>query len=108
MTLRAMSSVWWPGITPQIKETQDQCKNCMEHAPAQQNPPPTPIPQPDYPFQYVTSDYFQLGGRNYLVITDREIATDGGLTYMAYETQKFLRDYGIRHRVSSIACSTGS
>ena len=138
MTLRAMNSVWWPGITPQIKETRNLCKNCREQAPAQPNPPPTPIPQPDYPFQYITSDYFQLGGRNYLVIADRfsgwptvqfcgnssgcarklinclreyfsmhgipeEIATDGGPTYMAYETQKFLQDYGIRHRVSSIA-----
>jgi hypothetical protein len=32
-----------------------------------------------------------------------EIATDGGPTYMAYETQKFLSDYGVRHRVSSVA-----
>ena len=32
-----------------------------------------------------------------------EIATDGGSTYMAYETQKFLSDYGVRHRVSSVA-----
>ena len=32
-----------------------------------------------------------------------EIATDGGSTYMAYETQKFLSEYGVRHRVSSVA-----
>ena len=32
-----------------------------------------------------------------------EISTDGGSTYMAYETQKFLSDYGINHRVSSVA-----
>ena len=32
-----------------------------------------------------------------------EIATDGGSTYMAYETQKFLSNYGVRHRVSSVA-----
>ena len=32
-----------------------------------------------------------------------EISTDGGPTYMAYETQKFLADYGVRHRVSSVA-----
>ena len=32
-----------------------------------------------------------------------EIVTDGGATYMAYETQKFLSDYGVRHRVSSVA-----
>ena len=32
-----------------------------------------------------------------------ELATDGGLTYMAHETQKFLTDYGVRHRLSSVA-----
>ena len=138
MTLRAQSSVWWPGITPQIKETRDKCKSCHEYAPSQPSAPPLPLPQPDYPFQHVVSDYFQAGGFHYLVIVDRfsgwptvqfcgssvgsskqlqgwlrqyfatygipeELSTDGGLTYMAYETQRFLADYGVRHRVSSVA-----
>ena len=138
MTLRAQESVWWPGITPQIKEIRDKCKNCVEHAPSQPSAPPLPLPQPDYPFQFLSSDYFQQGGHHYLVIADRfsgwptvqfcgrstasatklveclreyfamhgipeEIATDGGSTYMAYETQQFLSNYGVRHRVSSVA-----
>ena len=138
MTERAQQSVWWPGITPQIKEMRDKCKNCTEHAPSQPSAPPLPLPQPDYPFQFLVSDYFQEGGNHYLVLADRfsgwptvqfcggstssavklvenlrayfsmhgipeEIATDGGSTYMAYETQKFLSDYGINHRVSSVA-----
>ena len=32
-----------------------------------------------------------------------ELATDGGLTYSLYETQKFLREYGVKHRLSSVA-----
>ena len=32
-----------------------------------------------------------------------ELASDGGSTYMAYETQKFLSDYGVHHRQSSVA-----
>ena len=32
-----------------------------------------------------------------------ELSTDGGPTYMTYETQKFLADYGVKHRVSSVA-----
>ena len=32
-----------------------------------------------------------------------ELASDGGLTYMSYETQKFLSDYGVKHRLSSVA-----
>ena len=138
MTERALGSVWWPGITPQIKETRERCKNCTEHAPSQPSAPPQPLPQPDYPFQFLVSDYFQQGGHHYLVLADRfsgwpsvqfcggstasatklvenlrcyfsmhgipeEIASDGGPTYMAYVTQKFLSDYGVRHRVSSVA-----
>ena len=39
MTLRAQGSVWWPGITPQIKELRDKCKNCIEHVPSQPTAP---------------------------------------------------------------------
>jgi hypothetical protein len=42
-------------------------------------------------------EYFAMHG------IPEEISTDGGSTYMAYETQKFLADYGVRHRVSSVA-----
>ena len=138
MTLRAQSSVWWPGITPQIKETRDKCRICHETTPSQPSAPPQPLPQPDFPFQQIAADYFQAGGYHYLVVVDRysgwpavqycgsssststklrewlrqffstfgipeELSTDGGLTFTAYETQQFLSDYGIRHRLSSVA-----
>ena len=138
MTLRAQAGVWWPGITPQLKEVRDRCRNCTEHAPSQPSTPPKPLAQPDYPFQCIASDYFQSGGHHYLVIADRfsgwptvqfcgrstdtanklveclreyfsmhgipeELSSDGGSTYMAYESQKFLADYGVKHRVSSVA-----
>ena len=138
MTLRAQSSVWWPGITPQIKETRDKCRVCHENTPSQPSAPPQPLPQPDYPFQQIAADYFQVGGHHYLVIVDRfsgwpavqfcggssnsasklrewlrqyfatygipeELSTDGGLTFTAYETEKFLSDYAVRHRLSSVA-----
>ena len=70
MTERAQKSVWWPGITPQMKEARDKCKNCTEHAPSQPSAPPQPLPQPDYPFQFLVSDYFQEGGHHYLVLAD--------------------------------------
>ena len=138
MTLRAQSCVWWPGITPQIKETRDKCRVCHENTPSQPSAPPQPLPQPDYPFQQIAADYFQAGGYHYLVIVDRfsgwpaiqfcgassgsstklrewlrqffatygipeELSTDGGLTFTAYETVKFLADYGVKHRLSSVA-----
>ena len=138
MTLRAQSCVWWPGITPQIKETRDKCRICNECAPSQPSAPPEQLQHPDYPFQQVACDYFQAGGYVYHVMVDRfsgwptvqfcgastgssrqlqewlrqyfatygipeELASDGGLTYTSYDTQKFLSDYGVRHRLSSVA-----
>ena len=32
-----------------------------------------------------------------------ELASDGCLTFVSYETQKFLADYGVKHRLSSVA-----
>ena len=138
MNERAQASVWWPGITPQIKERREKCRNCHEHAPSQPSAPPVQQPQPEYPFQQIVSDYFQEQGHHYLVIADRfsgwptllhcggstssrhvlidtlktyfstygipeELASDGGKTYTAYETQKFLSEYGVHHRLSSVA-----
>ena len=53
MNERAQSSVWWPGITPQIKERRDKCRNCTEHTPSQPSAPPQTLPQPEYPFQKI-------------------------------------------------------
>ena len=58
ITGMTQSGVWWPGITPQIKELRDKCKSCTEHAPSQPSSPSKPLPQPDFPFQHIVSDYF--------------------------------------------------
>ena len=71
ITGMTQSGVWWPGITQQIKELRKKCKSCTEHAPSQPSFPPQPLPQPDFPFQHIVSDYFQSGGYQYLVIADR-------------------------------------
>ena len=130
----------WPGITPQIKETRDKCWVCNQCAPSQPPALPEPLQGPDYIFQQLASDYFQLGGYHYLVIVDRFIgwtchavlfsraslcssrqlqewlrlffatygipeglATEKGLTYTSYKTQKNLADYGVKHRLSTVA-----
>ena len=110
MTLRAQSSVWWPGITAQIKETRDKCKNCQEHTPSQPSAPPEPLPQPDYPFQQIVSDYFQAGGYHYLVIADRFSgwpavkfcgSTDGSSAKLREWFRHFFSTYGIPEELSS-------
>jgi hypothetical protein len=100
MTLRAQESVRWPGITPQIKETRDKCKNCIEHAPSQPSAPPLPLPQPDYPFQHLSSDYFHY----YLVIADRfsgwpTVQFCGRSTASAGKLVECLRQYFAMHGI---------
>ena len=71
MQLRAERSVWWPGITPDIQRTRDQCVVCDTVAPSQPKCNPEPLPEPDYPFQLVCADHFDLKGTSYLCMVDR-------------------------------------
>ena len=66
---RANRSVWWPGISAQIKSLVENCETCSEH----RNPPsepliPTPLPQ--RPWQKIASDLFTLKNTNYLLVVD--------------------------------------
>ena len=71
MNARVKTSVFWPGITIQIQELRNNCQACHRIAPSNPRPPPTPSPDPVYPFQMICADYFCYGGHNYLVIVDR-------------------------------------
>ena len=71
MQLRAESSVWWPGITPEIQQTRDQCRVCDTVAPSQPRCLPEARPEPDYPFQLLCADHFDLRGQSYLCVVDR-------------------------------------
>ena len=71
MTSRAESSVFWPGITRDIKNIRDNCNQCHRNAPSNPGAPPTPPTLPVYPFQCICADYFTYKGVSYLVIVDR-------------------------------------
>ena len=135
MCARAESSIFWPGMTPEIIEQRARCVACNKNAPSNPNAPPTPPTLPVYPFQAIASDYFQYMGKSYLVVVDRysnwpvvelanngaeglisalkrvfitygiseELSSDGGTEYTAQITQKFLKDWGVNHRKSSVA-----
>ena len=71
MISRAEHSVFWPGITSDIKTTREKCTHCNIMAPSQPSAPPTEPLLPEYPFQAICSDYFVKEGYGYLVIVDR-------------------------------------
>ncbi|KAG0715806.1 hypothetical protein GWK47_011103 [Chionoecetes opilio] len=70
MMSRAESSVFWPGITPAIKDVRAKCNHCNRMSLSQPSAPPMPTTAPLYPFQCICADYFQYQGRSYLIIVD--------------------------------------
>ena len=64
-------AVFWPDITPAITALRAGCNHCNRITPSNPSAPPTPLMSPDYPFQYVCSDFSQYKGINYLVVVDR-------------------------------------
>jgi len=71
MLRRARQSVYWPGIDAEVEQKRRQCQVCETCAPS--NPVETlmPTPSPQYPFQQVVADLFQLNGQNYIAYADR-------------------------------------
>ena len=67
--MRARSSVWWPGVTSQIQQFVENCRTCAKEARPRREPL-LPTPLPDYPWQMVASDLFELKGEQYLVTVD--------------------------------------
>ena len=66
----AESSVFWPGITPVIHATHQQCNHCNRMAPSQPSAPPTPPTPTVCPFQCVCADFFSCKGFTHLIYVD--------------------------------------
>ena len=71
MKARANTTVYWPGMINNIRSTRYNCKHCNEIAPSQPKEPLMATPSPDWPFQLICADYFELNNHSYLVIVDR-------------------------------------
>ena len=66
---RANLSVWWRGISKEIKAKVESCKFCQENQPSQRKEPLMTTDLPDRPWQ-VSTDLFELAGQKYLVVMD--------------------------------------
>ena len=71
MLRRARQAVYWPGIDGDLEYCRKRCKTCETHTPSLQQEPIVMSPPPEYPFQQVAADLFQLDNRHYLVYVDR-------------------------------------
>ena len=107
MTSRAEASVFWPGITNDIKQSRFQCGECDRIAPSNPAAPPVPPIDPVYPFQCICADFFQHKGVHYLVVVDRysnwpivEKSVSGSNGLIACLRRVF-STYGIADEVSS-------
>lgn len=71
MEQRARMVVYWPGMTKDIRDTRHACDACNRNAPSQPAALPISSPPPSTPFEAIFADFFDYGGRHYLVIGDR-------------------------------------
>ena len=66
---RAQSSVWWPGVTKQISQYVQQCSVCAQKD-KHKKQPLLDTSLPDYSWQVVGTDLFELNSKHYLLIVD--------------------------------------
>ena len=71
MEQRGRAIAYWPGMTRDIRETRDRCADCNKNAPSQAATLPLPSPPPSTPFEEIFADFFDYGGRHYLLAGDR-------------------------------------
>ena len=68
-SLRVTSSVWWPGVKQQVEDVVHNCPECTKASQAQRQPMiSTPLPQ--YPWEKVATDLFEMDGKVYLLVVD--------------------------------------
>lgn len=65
---RAQSSVWWPGLSAELKSTVMSCRSCQEQKWAHQKEPLIYTPLPDHPWKRIALDLCEHNKNYYLVI----------------------------------------
>ena len=71
MRSRASTSVYWPGINQDIRQTRFNCTACDNIAPRRAQEPLQLKPLNQYPFKDICADGFEINGVHYVAIVDR-------------------------------------
>ena len=109
MLERAKHSVYWPGIVDDLEQTRKRCSICDRNAPSQAQMPPLPLELPEFPFQMIALDYFEVKGKSWLAVADR---FSGWLSLFYYPREaschelvttlkNYFCTYGVAEQVSS-------
>jgi hypothetical protein len=67
---RAKSVAYWPGYVEEIRNLVAGCRICQERRHQNPHQQHYPVEVPEYPFQRVATDFFQLRGKDYLLAVD--------------------------------------
>ena len=89
MKSRANAAVYWPGINNNIRNVWYSCHFYNEIAPQQPKESIILTPVPQYPFQQICADYFEMSGHHHLSIVGR---CSGWLNIYHYPPHKTIAD----------------
>ena len=67
--MRVRESVWWPGVTSQMAQMVQNCEVCSKEA-CYRKEPMLKSKLPDYPWQVIGADLFEMKGVHYLMVVD--------------------------------------
>ena len=70
MQLRALETVYWPGINKDIVKQYQSCKTCIGHSKSQRLEPLQSYPTPSLPWHTVATYLFKLKNSKYLLFVD--------------------------------------
>ena len=71
MLSRARQAIYWPGMDHDINNHVQSCLSCRESAPSHVREPILLADIPEFPFQNVVADLFEIESYKYLVYADR-------------------------------------
>ncbi|KAK7088509.1 hypothetical protein V1264_022420 [Littorina saxatilis] len=66
----AQATVWWPGLSLDLKQLVDSCGICRENRPSQRSEPLRPSILPERPWQKLGADLCTFEGKEYLIVID--------------------------------------
>ena len=70
MQLKALETVYWPGINKDILKQYQSCKTCIKHSKSQRCELLQSHPAPELPWHTVATDLFEIKNSKYLLLVD--------------------------------------